>query len=103
MPDMPVSNASPARKKTRPGSYRLLLILAAIAAALLLTGMAWNRPAGQTAVQAVTHLAGQLTSTPTPSPAATNVVDETTGIILAGAILVLVVLGGTLGAARRKP
>jgi hypothetical protein len=102
MPNTPIPNSPPSRKKTRPGSFSLLLILAAIVAALVLTGIAWNQQAGQTPVQTVTPLAGQLTATPTPLPAETGGADETTGIILAGAFLVLIVLGGTLGATRRK-
>jgi hypothetical protein len=102
MPTTPNPNPPPLRKKTRTGSFRLLIILATIAAVLVLTGLAWNFQAGQTPVQTVTPVAGQLTATPTPFPAGTDGADETTGIILAGAFLVLIVLGGTLGATRRK-
>jgi hypothetical protein len=102
MPNTPVPNSTPSRKKTTPGWFSLLIILAAIVAALVLTGIAWNQSAGQTLAPTTTPVSGQLTSTPTSLPAGTNGVDETTGIILAGAFLVLIVLGGTLGATRRK-
>jgi len=89
-------------KKTRRGSLRLLLIMAALIAGLVLTGLAWHQPAAQSPVQTVTSLPGQLTATSTPLPAGAGGADETTGIILAGAFLVLIVLVGTLGATRRK-
>ena len=102
MSNMPVPNAPRLRKKTRPGSFRLLIILAALLAVLLLPGIAWNRQVEQAPALTATPLPSQLISTPTSLPAVTTGPDETTGIILAGAILVLIVLVGTWGATRRK-
>jgi hypothetical protein len=102
MSTSPISNSPQLRKKIKTGSFRLLIILAAIAVGLALTGLTWHQTAGQTPAQTATPLAEQLTATPTPSPAAASQADETNGIILAGAFLVLIVLGGTLGATRRK-
>ena len=80
----------------------LLLLLSG----LLLTGLTWTHPLFQVSTpnSSTTPTEEQdtpiLTITPTPVvPADTN---ETTGVILAGAILVLIVLGGTLGTTRRK-
>jgi hypothetical protein len=89
-------------------------ILVLILSGLILTGMTWTHPltsrtiAGRWQVANPTTLATTteepdnpiLTSTPTP--VVSGNADETTGVILVGVILVLIVLGGTLGTTRRK-
>ncbi len=78
------------------------MLLAAILAVLILTGLDWNQQAGQLPEQTGTTIS-ELTATPTAVPGGAGGSDQTTGIILAGAFLVLIVLGGTFGATRRKP
>jgi hypothetical protein len=102
MPFLPIPNSPPLKKKTRVSVTRLLLILAAIISVLVLTGLAWNQQATETPAQTATLQPEQLTATSTSLPAGADGADQTTGIILAGAFLVLIVLGGTLGATRRK-
>jgi len=49
-----------------------------------------------------TVLLGSPSPTSTPAPVVPSDINETTGVILAGAILVLIILGGTINATRRK-
>jgi hypothetical protein len=102
MTGTPRPNSPLPDKKSRSASIRLLLILAAVAALLVLTALTGKQPVEQTATPTTTPGIIQLTATPTLSPSDTGGADETTGIILAGSFLVLIVLGGTLGATRRK-
>ncbi len=60
---------------------------------------ALNQPSG---LAAAAQQEATLTPTTTPTPPVSDGTNETTGIILAGVILVLIVLGGTIGATRRK-
>ena len=69
---------------------------------LVLTGLACTQQSEPTPTLIPTSLPVMITGYPVPTPVPTNTSDETTGIILAGAVLVLIVLGGALGATRRK-
>jgi hypothetical protein len=81
------------------------VILALILIALLASGMFWQQRVEP--LLTPTSLAF-LTASSSPelantsSPEITETMNETAGIILAGAFLVLIVLGGTLGATRHK-
>ena len=78
------------------------MIGVALLVVLVLTCVACNAQPGQTPTLIPTPppvQIGQPTAIPTE---VTNNSDQTSGIILAGAFLVLIILGGTLGATRRK-
>ena len=90
----------------QPGRI-LLISLAALLLFVTLTGMSRNRSnlAALNPTPTITAVASPspgLTPTGTPASTDSDGTNETTGIILAGAILVLIVLGGTIGATRRK-
>jgi hypothetical protein len=88
------------KKKFRP--LNAWLIVAAILVVLVLTGLAWNKQISQTAMSSpIPTLDDQDLLTATPTVVVNNS-DETSGLILAGAFLVLIILGGTLAATRRK-
>ena len=94
------------KKPNKRQHFMLLLMLVFILSGLISTGLTWTHPVWQIANQSSLSTSTEepdnpiLTSTPTPVvPGNAN---ETTGVILVGAILVLIVLGGTLGTTRRK-
>ncbi len=102
MSNTPVPNSPMSRNRTPPSSLIRLLIIVAIVGVLVLVLLSLSHPPTNSPSQVTTPLSEAITLTPTPSSAAANGADETTGIILAGIFLVLIVLGGTIGATRRK-
>lgn len=70
---------------------------------LLLTGLAWASPAQGNPQATPTPETGLSQATPTESlpPYLGQDINQMTPIILGGAILVLIILAGTLGATRR--
>ncbi len=91
------------RKRTPFNSIGQILVIVAIVGVLVLLLLSLKQPAVNPLPQVTTPLAGEITPGVTATTAVANGADETTGIILAGAFLVLIVLGGTIGATRRKP
>jgi hypothetical protein len=73
---------------------------------LTMTGMAWTDHS-QVSVASSLYQQDEVDETMTPTPTATPIPvvpgqpGEMIGVILAGTVLVLVVLGGTIGATRR--
>ena len=69
---------------------------------LLIAGIAWRKLDSST----LTHFQSVVVATATQSPVMTAEVNEQTrsssGIILATVVIVLIILGGTFGATRRK-
>jgi len=70
----------------------------------LLIILAWPNPAsGAASHQAATSAAPAATLTPTRIPAEyLSTPDQTSGIICGSAVLVLIIVGGTVGVLRRK-
>lgn len=91
-----------------PTSFRFTLatVLLAILMVVTLTGLTRNTPTSLFADEQPT-----LTATTTPAsppwtakifPEPANPIDQTNGIIIAGGVIVLIILGGTIGATRHK-
>ena len=100
----PPPNAPLSVQKNHRAPFKLWMLLAAVTALLALTGMTGKQPVGQTLIPTPMPVIIGEATTATAAPSGADGVDETTGIILAGSFLVLIVLGGTLGAtaSRRK-
>ena len=99
------TGSSPNGKRFKLRYLIVPVILVLILIALLASGMFWQQrveplltPTSLSFLTASSF--PELTNT--PSPGITDTMNETAGIILAGAFLVLIVLGGTLGATRHK-
>jgi hypothetical protein len=86
----------------------LMLFILALLVIFTLTGLAWNYSATPMQAQdptptptlAVTPPAGNWLTRILPPPA--DPASQTDGIIIAGGAIVLIILGGTYGATRRK-
>jgi hypothetical protein len=103
------------RKTINPSGYKppttfrltLAIILLAILMVVMLTGLTRNSPTTLAAEEQPTLIA---TTTPVrklpwtaqifPEPA--DPINQTNGIIIAGGVIVLIILGGTIGATRHK-
>jgi hypothetical protein len=86
---------------------RFAVILAAVLVFISLTGMSRIGSGGpihpiDSTLPALAQVAATISPSSTPAAAEANAPDETMGIILAGAILVLIILGGTFGATQRR-
>jgi hypothetical protein len=99
------TGSSPKAKRIKPGYIIIPVVLVLILIALLASGLFGNQQVASlftpTSWMVLTASSSPVL-TNTPSPEITESMNETTGIILAGAFLVLIVLGGTIGATRHK-
>jgi hypothetical protein len=96
-------------KKYKPAK-RLALVLV-LSLAIFLSGLTLMGSTGMHSLWQYTNRGSSITPTvqlvnpsptSTPAPVIPSDINETTGVILAGAILVLIILGGTINATRRK-
>lgn len=93
--------------KVRRTLLTAIVVLSSILIFFTMTGMTWGNHtplANRPVLNLPADVQVTLTTTPTvtPVPVVPGQPDEMVGIILAGTILVLIVLGGTIGATRRK-
>jgi hypothetical protein len=86
----------------------LVLFILAVLTIVTLTGLAWNNSALPLQVQNPS-LTPTLSATPSAQHWLTSILrppadpaSQTNGIIIAGGAIVLIILGGTYGATRRK-
>jgi hypothetical protein len=103
---MQKTNNPPIYKPSTSIRFTLATVILAILMVVTLTGLTRNTPTSLFADEQPT-----LTATATPAslpwtvrifPVPANPIDQTNGIIIAGGVIVLIILGGTIGATRHK-
>ncbi len=105
---MPVKPESPNREPPVAGKLMLLVGLLVIVMVVSLTGLTWRNPSyvlndqQPTTMVTITATPGNLPWTARLFPEPADPRSLTDGIIIAGGVIVLIILGGTISATRQK-